>query len=67
MSHIDPAQWAQLLTALATLLGVIAGLFKSISNGKKADVTAQKIEENTALTKQTHEAIITVDKPEIKS
>jgi mannitol-1-phosphate/altronate dehydrogenase len=63
MAHIDAAQWAQLLTALGTFITVIAGLVKSISNGKIAASTNQiaadtnqKVEANTAITVSTHEA-----------
>lgn len=63
MSHIDPAVWTQLIVAVTTLLGVAASILKSWSNGKKLDhntevtktsaqVTADKIDQNTALTQQ---------------
>lgn len=49
MPHFDPAQWAQLCTALATLLGVVGTLLSSLKNSRKLD-------ENTAITKETHAA-----------
>lgn len=46
---VDMATVAQLLTALATLLGVLGGILVSYRNGRK-------LNENTALTQKVHES-----------
>lgn len=56
MPQIDVTQVTQLVTALTTLCGVIAGIVVSLRNGKKADATAAKVDENTQLTKEVHTA-----------
>lgn len=63
MKSIDPAQWAILVTALGGLVTAIGTLVSSIRNGKKADAAAQKIDDNTALTKEVHEAVAPLPQP----
>lgn len=49
MDGITPAQWAQFMTTLILLMAALANYLKSRTNG-------QKLDENTALTREVHTA-----------
>lgn len=49
MDSVTPAQWAQLIAAITTLIVAITNYLKSRTNG-------QKLDENTAITKEVHSA-----------
>jgi|HubBroStandDraft_2_1064218.scaffolds.fasta_scaffold2058836_2 hypothetical protein len=52
-----------LLSALAAFVTSMAGVYVSIRNGQKVDTTVQKLDENTAITKETHAAVDAAAKP----
>ena len=56
MSQWTPAQWAEFLASVGAFIGTVVTSVISILNGRKATLTQSKVDENTQLTKDIHNA-----------
>jgi uncharacterized membrane-anchored protein YhcB (DUF1043 family) len=64
MAALDPSPWTQLFSALAqlfTALGVVVGIVIGLINKRQSKANAQKLEENTRITEETHAVVTGTD------